>query len=374
MVVGEEVAFLVVHEAGARAALALAALCVDGDHAGERLRRDPGHRARRALQVLRGVRRRDRGRAAGGAVVVAVGRPETEGAADASRDERCHGHGRHQAAGLAPAAPAAARGVRAGRDRSAPDRAVAAAVADTAGRVTGSVARRVTGVPAGVRRDDGRGRRPGSGARGEVGLRSVCGVRSVRGCCGGCGGWFGVGCAAPWPYAGAPAAPGAPWCVGLWRGASACAGAAAGAPAPDAPDTPSAPGVVPVSCTGRRAVSCAGASGAAGVRGRDVVSSVAGSGVSAGTGGTDGTAGTARSSLPSFSVLTALYSSVPLGIQSAFGKKSAVHVSAVSFSHNASGHCKQDLCIRTPIFTSDKTDLQGDMCSATPTAVTPWPG
>ncbi|BFP53739.1 hypothetical protein SCMC78_35460 [Streptomyces sp. CMC78] len=99
--------------------------------------------------------------------------------------------------------------------------------------------------------------------------------------------------------------------------------------------------------------------------------------MSAGTGGadgTDGTAGTAWSSLPSFSVLTALYSSVPLGIQSAFGKKSAVHVSTVSFSHNTSGHCKQDLCIRTPIFTSDKTDLQGDMCSATPAAVTPWRG
>ncbi|WP_205064322.1 hypothetical protein, partial [Streptomyces sp. OspMP-M43] len=94
----------------------------------------------------------------------------------------------------------------------------------------------------------------------------------------------------------------------------------------------------------------------------------------AGPGGADGTAGTALPSLPSFSVLTALYSSVPLGIQSAFGKKSAVHVSAVSFSHDPSGHCKQDLCIRTPIFTSDKTDLQGDMCSAFPAAVTPWRG
>ncbi|GGU48761.1 hypothetical protein GCM10010498_01300 [Streptomyces cavourensis] len=91
-----------------------------------------------------------------------------------------------------------------------------------------------------------------------------------------------------------------------------------------------------------------------------------------GAGGTDGTAGTALPSVPSFSVLTALYSSVPLGMQSAFGKKSAVQVSAVSFSHGASGHCKQDLCIRTPIFTSDKTDLQGDMCSPTPVTVTPW--
>ena len=45
-----------------------------------------------------------------------------------------------------------------------------------------------------------------------------------------------------------------------------------------------------------------------------------------------------------------------------------MHVSAVSFSHSTSGHCKQDLWIRTPLFTSGKTVSHNKVCPP----VVPW--
>ncbi|GGT24644.1 hypothetical protein GCM10010207_24850 [Streptomyces atratus] len=42
-----------------------------------------------------------------------------------------------------------------------------------------------------------------------------------------------------------------------------------------------------------------------------------------------------------------------------------MHVSRDSFSQGTSGHCKQDLCIRTPIFTSGKTVSRYEAPTAT---------
>ncbi|RYJ30425.1 hypothetical protein CU044_1160 [Streptomyces sp. L-9-10] len=57
------------------------------------------------------------------------------------------------------------------------------------------------------------------------------------------------------------------------------------------------------------------------------------------------------------------FSSVPRRLR----QESAVQVSAVSFSHSTSGHCKQDLCICPSSFTPDKKNAPGPTGRETPT-------
>ncbi|BAU84683.1 hypothetical protein SLA_3778 [Streptomyces laurentii] len=62
--------------------------------------------------------------------------------------------------------------------------------------------------------------------------------------------------------------------------------------------------------------------------------------------GVDGVGRLSGTRVPSFSVLTAL---------SSLHCADVVRGAAVSFSHNTSGHCKPELCIRTRLFTADIT-------------------
>ncbi len=157
MVVGEDVALLVVDEPGAGAALAVAGRGLDGDHAGQGARGESGDGAGLALEVLRGVGRADGRRAA--AVVAAFGGPVADAAADATRDEGRHEHGRDHAALALGLGSGSAVGGRV----SAPD---------------GATAR----TPGAVRRHGGRRGRPALGAvRGRGGGLAVSGVLAVYG-------------------------------------------------------------------------------------------------------------------------------------------------------------------------------------------------
>ncbi len=288
MVVREDVAFLVVHEAGARAALAVTGLRVDGDHAGQRARRDTRDRARLALEVLRTVGGRDGGRP-GGAGVVAVGRPVAKGSADASRHQCGHRHCGDQTARAALARGLGPRG-------------------------HGGSPGRMTVAPVGVRGNGGRGRRPSGGA-----ARGPRRRRRVR--------------------------------VLLMRG-----GGRAGAVVVRRARAVVVRGRRNL---GRRRVRGSGRRGLR--RGPTSLRGALGSGSRHGRYGRNRRCGRDRVAL--VALVLGAHSSFTPRFHSAFGKRSAVHVSAVSFSHNTSGHCKQDLCIRTPFLTSGKT-VAGNQVSA----------